>query len=87
MASPIERNWFQRPRLVMLRSRSSASESCEAIATSEFDEILIMLSREAILDILALGDSEDALITKDAKSTLFQKILWIFKFETSSSSF
>lgn len=45
----------------MPRSRSSASESCEAIATSEFDEILSMLSREAILAILAFGDIEDAL--------------------------
>lgn len=42
-------------------SRSSASESCEDIATSEFDEILSMFSREAILAILAFGDIEDAL--------------------------
>nr|GMD94605.1 hypothetical protein Iba_chr15aCG4170 [Ipomoea batatas] len=57
----MERSWFQRPRLLKACSRSSASESCEAIETSEFDEMLSICSREAILDILALGDIEDAL--------------------------
>lgn len=60
----MERNWFQRPRLVKARSRSSASESCEAIATSELEAILSMLSREDILAILAFGDMEDALNKK-----------------------
>nr|GMD96348.1 hypothetical protein Iba_chr15bCG3910 [Ipomoea batatas] len=57
----MERSWFQRPRLLKACSRSSASESCEAIETSEFDEMLSICSREAILAILALGDIEDAL--------------------------
>lgn len=60
-ASPIERSWFQRPRMVNARSRSSASESCEAIATREFDDMLNMFSSEDILAILAFGDMEEAL--------------------------
>lgn len=63
-ASPIERNWFQRPRLVKPRSRSSASESCEAMATSELDDMLSIPSREDILAILAFGDMEEALESK-----------------------
>ena len=61
LASPMERNWFQRPRLVKARSRSSASESCEAIDTSELDDMLSIFSSEDILDTLAFGDMEDAL--------------------------
>ena len=57
----MERNWFQRPRLVKARSLSSASDSWEAIATSELDDILSMFSSEDILAILAFGDMEDAL--------------------------
>lgn len=88
-ASPIERNWFQRPRLVKPRSRSSASESCEAMATSELDDMLSILSREDILAILAFGDMEEALKAK-AKSNIktlnmytpawqpaFLKVSWI----------
>lgn len=60
----MERNWFQRPRLVKARSRSSASESWEAIATSELEAILSMLSRDDILAILAFGDMEEALNKK-----------------------
>lgn len=59
--SAIDRNWFQRPRLAKARSRSSASDNCEAIDTSEFDEMLNMLSNEDILAILASGDKEQAL--------------------------
>jgi hypothetical protein len=47
--------------LVNARSRSSASESCEAIATSELDVMLNMFSRDDILAVLAFGDIEDAL--------------------------
>ena len=57
----MERNWFQRPRLVKARSRSSASESCEAIATSELDDMLSIFSSEDILATLAFGDMVDAL--------------------------
>lgn len=63
-ASPIDRNWFQRPRLVNARSRSSASESCDAIATSELDDMLSMFSSEDILAILAFGDIEHTLQDK-----------------------
>ena len=57
----MERNWFQRPRLVKTRSRSSASESWEAIATSELDDMLSIFSSEDILATLAFGDMVDAL--------------------------
>lgn len=87
-ASPIERNWFQRPRFVKARSRSSASESCEAIDTRELDEILNMFSSDDILAILAFGDIEDALnkqfkqmkslflINLDHKSRLTRNLVW-----------
>lgn len=58
----MERNWFQRPRFVKARSRSSASESCEAIATREFEDMLSMFSSDVILAILAVGDIEETLI-------------------------
>jgi len=57
----MERKWCQRPRLLKERSLSSASESCEAIATSELDDMLSIFSREAIRAILAFGDREDSL--------------------------
>ena len=55
-ASPIDRNWFHRLRPEKARSRSSASESWEAIATRVFEEIVTMLSSDAILACLAFGD-------------------------------
>ena len=61
----MERNWFHRPRLVKARSRSSASESCEAIATREFEDMLIMFSSDVTLAILAVGDIEDTLIMQN----------------------
>ena len=66
-ASPIDRSWFQRPRLVKARSRSSASESCDAIATRELEDIPSMFSSEDILAVLALGDNDDALETETCK--------------------
>lgn len=73
LASPIERSWFQRPRLVKALSRSSASESWEAIATSELDDMLNMLSSEAILAILAFGDMEDALRRMTGVNNIHEK--------------
>ena len=58
LASPIERKWFQRPRPIEACSLSSASESCEAIAMSAFEDMLSMFSREVILAILAFGDMD-----------------------------
>lgn len=55
-ASPIDRSWFHRLRPEKVRSRSSASESWEAIATRVLEEIVTMLSSDAILACLAFGD-------------------------------
>lgn len=60
-ASFIERTWFHRPRPTDPRSLSSASESCEAIAVSAFEDMLSMFSREAILSFLAFGDIDNNL--------------------------
>lgn len=67
-ASPIERSWFQCPRLAKARSRSSASDSWEAIATSEFEDMLSMFSREDILDIRAFGDMDETLKWREGKN-------------------
>ena len=70
-ASPIDRNWFQRLRPEKERSLSSASESWEAIATRVFEEIVTMLSSDAILACLAFGDKVFVLRKKiAAKYTL-----------------
>lgn len=60
-ASPIDLKLFHRPRFMKPRSRSSASDSWEAMATKEFDEMLSIFSRDDILAILAFGDIDDAL--------------------------
>jgi len=71
----MERSWFQRPRFVNARSRSSASESCEAIATRELDDMLNMFSSDDFLAILAFGDIEEALTRR--KDTLrYIMLIW-----------
>jgi hypothetical protein len=54
-------SWFQRVRPEKARSLSSASDNWEAIATRVFEEMLIILSRDAILALLAFGDMFDTL--------------------------
>jgi len=49
LASPIERRWAHRARPLKFRSRSSASESWEAIATRELDDDVSILSSKVIL--------------------------------------
>lgn len=56
-ASASERNWFQRPLPLNARSRSSASESCDAIETKVLEEVDSMFSRANILEFLAPGDN------------------------------
>lgn len=61
LASPIDCNWFQRPRFVNVRSLSSASESWEAMAVRAFEDMFNIFSKEAILAALAFGDMDNTL--------------------------
>nr|GMD91299.1 hypothetical protein Iba_chr14dCG18060 [Ipomoea batatas] len=48
--------WFHRPRPLNARSRSSASDKCDAMETSALDEVASMFSSAKILEFLAPGD-------------------------------
>ena len=62
----------QRARPLNVRSRSSASESCEAIATSVLEVALSMLSNKEIFACRAPGDKEN--LDVDLLRKLFQEI-------------
>lgn len=55
-ASARDLTWFQRPLPLKERSRSSASDKCDAMETRVLDEVASMFSRAKILEFLAPGD-------------------------------
>lgn len=55
-ASARDRTWFHLPLPLKARSRSSASDNCDAMETSVLDEVASMFSSANILEFLAPGD-------------------------------